>query len=250
MLRLIQETKAKKAAQETFARIVKDSLPTQGTRRIGFKGGNRDRELFSAGEGELWALISKTPEDTTIPRYWNAFGVFEPDRKMQLIAVEINVPSDANGWQVAGAFAEDEETGDIHLMHDAAVGGGRPGIGQQAFLLAANIRMVKVLCEDGRFRKAIPVGNMSDVGFVGRLARYVKKVADFKLGVSKGDLDTPEFRKRLEESESYDKEFSGTKSGRRGGTFAYETYHGEIVDMVVAEGTRRAGWTRKSTTPS
>ncbi|TGQ37832.1 MULTISPECIES: hypothetical protein [unclassified Mesorhizobium] len=235
MLRLIYETKAKKAAQETLAEIVKDSLPSQGTRRIGFKGGNRDRELFSAGEGELWASISKTPEDTTIPRYWNAFGIFEPERKMQLIAVEINVPSDTNGWQVAGAFAQDDETGDVHLMHDGAVGGGRPGIGQEAFLISANMRMVEVLCEDGRFRKAIPIGNMSDAGFVGRLARYVSKVADFKHAVSEGELEPAELQKRVEEAESYDKEFSGTKRGRRGGTFAYETYHGEIVDMVVAE---------------
>ncbi|TPN35193.1 hypothetical protein [Mesorhizobium sp. B1-1-6] len=238
MLRLIHEAKAKKAAQARLAQIMRDSLPSQGTRRIGFKGGNRDRELFSAGEGELWASISKTPEDTTISRYWNAFGIFEPERTMQLITVEINVPSETNGWQVAGAFAEDDETGDVHLMHDGAVGGGRPGIGQRAFLFSANIRMVKVLCQDGRVREAIPVGNMADAGFVGRLARYVSKVADFKRTVSAGELDPAELRKRVKDAESYDEEFSGTKRGRRGGTFAYETYHGEIVEMIVAE--RRA----------
>lgn len=217
MLRLVHEMKAKKAAQKMLAQIVKNSVPSQGAVNVGFRGGNVDREVFSYGEGELWASISRTPDNAEIAKFWNAFGIFA-ERPVQHITVEINVPAPSNSWQVAGAFAEDEETGDIYLMHDGAVGGGRKGIGKNAFLLWSRIGMVDVLCEDGRVREAIPVGNMADDDFVGRLSRFATKVADFKAAVKSGELSTPAFKKRIEEDDRYNREFSGTKRGSRART--------------------------------
>lgn len=67
MLRLMHEMKAKKAAQKMLAQIVKHSVPSRGPVNVGFRGGNVDREVFSHGEGELWASISRT-----MPRFRNS----------------------------------------------------------------------------------------------------------------------------------------------------------------------------------
>lgn len=53
MLHLVENTKDKKAAQSALERNLKSALDRQGTRKIGFPGGNVDQAVFSAGEGKL-----------------------------------------------------------------------------------------------------------------------------------------------------------------------------------------------------
>src|SRR5262245_55985938 len=128
MLALIQGSKRKKAAQAMLVRNLKTALTRQGTRNIGFPGGNFDQTIYSAGDGQLWVAFSG-PTDAAVPRYSNAFGIYKPDRPAQTITVEINIAIDSNTAQVAGFFAEDGDTGDVFLMHSGKIGGGRPGIG-------------------------------------------------------------------------------------------------------------------------
>src|SRR5690349_17564589 len=101
MLILIGETKRKTAAQGELERNLKGALERQGTHNIGFPGGNFDLPIYSAGEGKLWVAFGEPTEDAAVRRYWNAFGVYQPDRPAQSITVEINIPTDTNGGQVA-----------------------------------------------------------------------------------------------------------------------------------------------------
>lgn len=236
MLVLIPEAKRKAAQRELEHRLKRDLMP-QGKRNIGFPGGNVDLQIYSAGEGKLWVAFGGLNSD--VRRYWNAFGVYQPDRPAQSISVEINIPIDANGGRVAGFFAEDSETGDIFLMHSGRVGGGRPGIGKSAFLVWSRAKLIDVADGKGGVRPGIAVAELRDPDLVGRIWAFVQSVHSFKDRAATGALETPEFKQREEEFNRYSKEFSGKKRGSRGGAFEYVTYHGDIVQKLYEERTAR-----------
>ena len=237
MLRLVYKTKEKKRAQAVLKRALKATLEKQGTRNIGFPGGNVDQTIYSSGEGTLWVAFGVVSEPTT-PRYWNAFGVYRPDRPAQMITVEINIPTDSNSARVAGFFAEDTDTGEIYLMHSGKVGGGSPGIGKSAFLVQSKAKLVEVFDpEEGGVRNGIAVGRLDDHHLAERIWAFVSRVRIFKDKNAAGTLDTPDFKRRIDEFDSYSKEFSGKKKGRRGGEFEYVTYHGDIVQAICDERT-------------
>lgn len=231
-LRIVADARQKRVAQAELERRLKAVLNRQGTLNIGFPGGNVDQIVYSAGEGALWVAFGKPSQDTVVPRFWNAFGVFRPDRTAQTITVEINIPVDSNTAQVAGFFAEDVDTGTIFLMHSGKVGGGRPGIGKSAFLVWSKAKLVEVADEAGGMRSGIAIGQLDDPDLSGRIWRFVGNVQGFKVAAVAGSLETPEFRDRLEEFDRYSKEFSGKKRGVRGGPFEYVTYHGDIVQTL------------------
>ena len=232
MLALIQESRNKKAAQTTLVRNLRAALTRQGTRNIGFPGGNVDQTVYSAGEGRLWVAFGRPPKDAPGSRYWNAFGIYKPDRPSQTITVEINIAIDSNSARVAGFFAEDGDTGDTFLMHCGRVGGGRPGIGKSAFLVWSKAKLVDVVEKDGGTRSGIAVGKLDDRNLTDRIWTFVKNVQSFKDKAAVGRLDTPEFKRQVEEFDKYSKEFSGKKRGVRGGAFEYVTYHGDIVQKL------------------
>jgi hypothetical protein len=239
MLALVQDRRDKEAAQATLARNLKAALELQGTRNIGFPGGNFDQTLYSAGEGQLWASFSGPSAESAVPRYWNAFGIYQPDRPAQTITVEINIPTDSNTAQVAGFFAKDGNTSDTFLMHSGRVGGGRPGIGKSAFLVWSKAKLVEVAGNDGGIRSGIAVGKLDDPDIANRIWKFVKDVQNFKGQAAAGELETPEFKQRIEEFDRYSKEFSGRKQGARGGTFEYLTYHGDVVQKLYEDRTAR-----------
>lgn len=240
MLRLVEDTEEKVRAQARLEREVSDALENQGSRNIGFRGGNVDHTVYASGEGSLWVAFGVVSEDSAVPRFWNAFGVYHPDRPTQMITVEINIPTDTNSAQVAGFFATDSGTGDIYLMHSGKVGGGRPGIGKSAFLVWSKAKLVEVSTSEGSVRNGIVVARLGDEDLVERVWAFVTTVHDFKERVATGELDTPDFQRRIEEFDRYSKEFSGRKRGTRNGEFEYVTYHGDIVHAIQVERTAHA----------
>jgi len=235
MLALISETKRRKAAQAELERNLKGVLKLQGARTIGFPGGNVELPLYSAGKGRLWVAFGGLTDGAAVPRYWNAFGVYQPDQPAQSISVEINIPINSNSGQIAGFFAEDRETGDIFLIHSGRVGGGRPGIGKSAFLVWSKAKLIEVADESGSIRTGIAVGKLHDADLSDRIWTFARSVQSFKDRAATGALETPDFRQRVEEFDRYRKEFSGKKRGVRGSTFEYVTYHGDIVQKLYDE---------------
>jgi hypothetical protein len=235
MLKLIHETKRKRAAQSILEQRLKAALKRQGNWNVGFPGGNFDRDIYSAGEGKLWVAFSRPDRNAAVARYWNGFGVFGAKQPAQAITVEINIATNSNSGQVAGFFAEDPETGDIFLMHSGKVGGGHHGVGKLAFLVRSKSKLVEVVDDDGRTRTGIAVSKLSDPDLAGRIWAFVRSVHSFKDEVSSGILERPEFKNHVKEFEIYSKEFSGKKQGLRGGAFEYVTYHGDIVQALYDE---------------
>jgi hypothetical protein len=235
MLTLVESTADKKSAQRALERNLRSSLKRQGTHNIGHPGGNFDDEVYSNGAGTLWAALGKTFEENAITRYWNGFGVFDPDRRRQEIAVEINIPAESNTAQIAGFFARDTGTGDTFLLHSGKVGGGRPGIGKSAFLVHSKATLVDIDPGSKRHRLGVLIGKVNAPDLSSRIWRYVKQVQRFKDQAASGKLATAEFARQIAEFDRYSREFSGKKSGTRGGSFEYVTYHGDVVDALYDE---------------
>ncbi len=234
MLALIGETKRKKAVQRELERSLKRALGHQGTRNIGYPGGNVDLPIYSSGEGKLWVAF-RLAGDYAVPRYVNLFGVFHPNLPGQSITVEINVQIEGNGRQAAGFFAEDSETGDIFLMHSGKLGGRKSGIGKSEFLSWLKAKPIEVADEKGGSRMGIAVGRLGDADLIGRIWTFVQRVRSFKDQADAGALEALKFKKQVVEFDRYSKEFSGSKQGARGGPFEYVTYHGDVVHKLWNE---------------
>jgi hypothetical protein len=142
----------------------------------------------------LWAAFGGLTEDAAIERYWNAFGVYRPDRPAQTPIVEINILTQSNNANVAGFFAKDSETGDIFLMHSGKVGGGRPGIGKNAFLVSSKAKLIDILSTNRDAREGIAIGKLSAPDLADRIWTFVEKVQNFKDQADAGTLETDDFK--------------------------------------------------------
>jgi hypothetical protein len=232
---MITETKEKHAAQRLLERNLKQVLKGPETCSIGIRIGNTEQKMYSAGEGRLWVVFGGVNKDSTLHRYWNAFGIYQPGASSQSIAVEINITTEDNSRQVAGFFARDVESDKIFLMHTGKVGGGRKGIGKSAFLRYSKAKLVEV-CEDGgAIRDGIIVGELGHPNFARQVEAFVSRAQRFKDAAVRGDFETPEFERKIEEYDRYTQEFSGRKQGYRGGPFEYITCHGDIVQALYDE---------------
>jgi len=204
MLRLIEDREAKAAAQAELEARIRERLADQGVRNIGFPSGNTDEVVYAEGAGGLWAAFTPL-KAAAVPRQWNAFGLYDPSLHAQMITVEINVPTADNSARVAGFYARDPQTDRVYLMHDGSVGGGRPGVGRDAFLSWTRATTVDVVRSDGVVRSGVVVGAVEVDDFVPHLRRFVMRVRRFKAAVAAGALDTVEAADAIAEWEAFNR---------------------------------------------
>lgn len=238
MLILVEDSEDKKHAQNILEKSIKTSLKRLGKRNVGHPGGNADQTLYSNGEGHLWVAFGGLTENEPTVRYWNAFGIYDPNQTTQNISVEINISIESNAARVSGFFAQDTNTGDIFLMHTGKIGGGRKGIGKTAFLVWSKDNLVDVVDLSGNIRQGIVVGKIDQPDFTQRLEKFVKNVKKFKDWAVSEELESHEFQEKINEFDKYNKEFSGKKWGSRNDDFEYITYHGDIVQKLYEERTK------------
>lgn len=97
MLVLVEDAAEKRNAQKAMEMSITAHLARVGKRNIGFPSGNVDEVLYSNGNGTLWAAFSNA-SDASVPRRWNAFGVYEDSRPAQMITVEISPKRISRHW--------------------------------------------------------------------------------------------------------------------------------------------------------
>lgn len=234
MLEIVESETEKADVQRRFKTAIHAALPAQGSHKIGFPGPGETREhkIRSAGAESLYYAYSPPDDDVSIPRYWNSFGIFRPNAGVQQIVVEINIPSQFNDGRVAGFFARDPHDGKIYVMHDGGIGGGRKGIGKEAFLdyLGRNPEMV----HHGRtVRTGLRISAIDDPNLSALLWDFVKEVNAFKRAATRTFLEPSSGLPPKPASmkfENYFDEFWGRKQGdRRSKRIDYTSYHGLIV---------------------
>jgi hypothetical protein len=118
-------------------------------------------------------------------RYWCVFGLGWPEESQSLgLVCEINIPFKGINRRVAGVFARDE-TGRLALLHSGKVGGGRPGIGKEAFLeFYKDGRRVSVRWPDGQETRHLWLGWLDDPDLLRQIAAFVRLVERFKQQVA------------------------------------------------------------------
>lgn len=213
--------------QRSLVRAVRKHLPKRETLTIGHQGGSFLGEVhYSDG---LW--FSTHPiTDSPVPRHWNAFGLGKRERGAQIIVVEINPPIAGYTKQVSGLFARDDETGDYALLQRGRIGGGRKGIGKNAFADWSRVAWVKVSAPNGRVDEVILVARLNSPDIADQLLTFVGEVARFKEEITSGCLTrTPREPSRRK---GFDPEFHGKKKGHRSGTLEYKSFHGLVVNKL------------------
>jgi hypothetical protein len=126
----------------------------------------------------IWGVFEPKPPKSQGRRFWICFGLENPtDRPMLSITVETNPPHEGVDRRVAGAFLEDEQ-GQVYLAHSGKVGGGRKGVGPNAFL--SHYTQGERVFVPERGGQLIILGCVSGPDLAGGLAAYTREVARFK----------------------------------------------------------------------
>lgn len=229
-LTLLEGKTDKAAAQSLLNRLMRAAWNGREVRRVVWRPSSQDMDI--SHNGEYWFAsdaIGRAPEK---PRYWNPLGSYNETGNLQ-IAVEINIPISSNERRVSGFFAKDGETDDLYLMHDGGVGGGREGIGRDAFLAWSGEKPVPVYDSRGDVRFGIIVGPLKPHLIADHIARFAQKAAAFKQAVKDGSGPDAATIEELQRSyDDYYREFSGKKKGQRAREFEYISRHGDVVHAL------------------
>jgi hypothetical protein len=154
---------------------------------IGWQGGSRRHTAYWLPKLDIWAVLEASPpgiKKGPRHRFWNCFGLGNPAKqKMLTITVEINPPHEGQDRRVAGLFVRDM-AGRIYIGHTGRVGGGRAGIGQNAFRkYLGDDRWDEIQIRRGT-KAAVVLGPIDAPDFADQIAKFIHDVADFKEGIS------------------------------------------------------------------
>jgi hypothetical protein len=220
------------AAQKLLETTLKSQSDGKQKKTIGYPGGNMPGASVQTFDAWWFWSGRSSKEDSSASRNLNWFGRWTDERHSVDITVEINTAHAPDSARIGGFFARDATTGTVYLFHSGKVGGGKPGVGKQAFLAWSKLELNEVVTANGKSRSGIMVGPIDDRNASATMLRYVKSVAGFKEAVDKGVIDTPTFQKTLHEYGEYYKEWWGQVKARRARRLDYVSRHGEVVDAL------------------
>lgn len=187
---VVQPGKIKKC-QLLLSQILKKSLPHSGNFIIGFPGGSWNETIQY--NDDIWFHNYEIGAEEKSPRHWNGFGLVQElsNKKSNNIVVEINIPTNGINRKVSGFFAKNS-SGKIGLFHRGGLGGGRKGIGKQAFLNWSSYELTQTIT-DGINEKAILVGIIDSHDFTSRLHDFLLNIANFKQLATAGEINEATF---------------------------------------------------------
>ncbi len=162
-------------------------LPNSEQLTIGHPGGSFESRVYH-DTGFWFSAKVLSEEDADIPRYWNGFGLGKREGGHQIIVVEINPPLEGSTKRVSGLFGKDELTGTYFLLHRGRIGGGRKGVGKNAFQAWYRGVWVQVYDQDGTEDDVILVATLGSDGLMDQIRCFVQEVAKFKDEVTSGSL--------------------------------------------------------------
>lgn len=218
-------------AQSKLEKTLKRDFLGRAIKDIGYPGGRqRDAEVLTDGRYWFW---SKDHRGQTVqnPRRLNWFGRYSENTGTS-ISVEINVAYEGRNDRSAGFFGRDNETGIVYLLHSGRVGGGKKGVGKNAFCAWSGESLVEVFDSTGASRQGLIVMPVEGTGASKSAVRYVAMVDKFKRSVRNGEINTPAFRAKQKKFEDFYAEGRGRRKGKRASAIDYLSRHGEIVDAI------------------
>ena len=153
-------------------------------RTVTWRGGNEKRWLYWHEKENFWAVFGTSDSGG----YWFPYGTTDPKPKHKSVGItcEINPPEDGIDRRRAGVFLRD--TGSrIYLGHSGKIGGGRKGIGKNAFLAYYRGPQQDIEWPDGKRTSIIVVSKLSSPTFLSALADFLFAVERFKLNTESAE---------------------------------------------------------------
>jgi len=197
-------------------------------RKIGYHSGYVEHRVHWHSRHRFWCLFDPTYVET---RYWCCYGTADPeDQTMLSITVETNSPYEGVNRRIGGVFVRDDE-GRVYIAHSGKVGGGRPGIGKEAFweFYGGSDDVETVGWPDGRTSGVIVIGRIDSEHLPVHIARFVHEVARFKAAATSGK--TVLRRERLRRI--FAPEFEGSRRGYEpSGEIEARCDHGIVVNRL------------------
>jgi 5-methylcytosine-specific restriction enzyme A len=201
MLKAITKAVEIREAQKKFQGKLYASLPIrQGTYTVGFQGGNIDFDSSLRANSRFWYTHIEAKNEAT-PRYWNAFGlsdILNLNASIPIV-VEINIALIGVPRTIGGLFAVDTANNHTLLLHRGKVGGGKKGIGKEAFLAWCKTKPIPVThSASAAPHHAVVVADLASPNMVDQLASFIETVAKFKANVREEELSGLPTKKLLE----------------------------------------------------
>jgi len=231
MFALLEERDEIAKAQSELEDSMRQQFHLSRSRSIGYPSNTvYNAEIIT--DGRYWHRTADYKEPGTAnPRRLNWFGVYREPLDLE-ITVEVNVAYSGNNGNVAGFFARDTESGLVYLMHTGRVGGGRKGVGKDAFLSWAGLPIEQAVDLAGNERLGVIVMPVTGRAAALPALNYIRKIAEFKLAVRGGLTETEGFKRNQELFHAYYAEGRGRRRGARAGAIDYLSRHGDVVDAL------------------
>jgi hypothetical protein len=230
LLKLVVSENETTHCQRLLEHEVTRSLGSPKRVTIGYQGGSLENKVYFS-KGLWYSKLHLASSDVAIPRHWNAFGTEERKDRNQIIVVEINPPLKGRDARVQGAFGKNEIRNQYYLLHRGGFGGGRKGIGREAFQSWYRGAWTELSSDDGPPEEAILIGPLGVGGLMSPLRTFVHDVAAFKREASEGKLSRkPQYTREML---IFSPEPHGRRRGKRKSVFDYESYHGAVVNALA-----------------
>lgn len=172
----LPDAAAVEAAQRQLEHELSDASNWDGSCKLGSRGGNVDTTVYWLESGQFWyGYRHKDPK-----RWLNGFGATDPRKQKALhIGLWVN-PDRSDPTRGYGRFVRDD-SGAVYFAHNGRIGGGRPGIGQKAFLESLDDRYPRVIVAG---QSLVLIAQLGSETLVEDCARYVHAVNSFKAMVT------------------------------------------------------------------
>ncbi|HEY62849.1 MAG TPA: hypothetical protein G4N95_09400 [Anaerolineae bacterium] len=181
MLVIIKEKSEIIQNQQEFSNQLRRYLTKKIILKTGYQGNSFKIEAHT--DGDLWWHTEEISGQTSSRRYWNAFGLLSSENPYFIIT-EINIPINKIDRRVGGAFAQDNVNNSVIVLHRGTIGGGRKGIGKNAFLKWYKRNAPGDLCKvDEELQEPttmISVCSLSSENFLKDIYTFIKNVQNFK----------------------------------------------------------------------
>jgi hypothetical protein len=179
-------------------------------RWIGWQGGRGEFDTYWNSHEEFWWAAVESQEEQ---RHILFFGSDDPAGRMQHgIDVEVNPPKSGIDRRCAGLFVRDTE-GAVYLTHSGKVGGGRRGIGKNAFQSAYRGARETVSWPDGEETEVIVIGRIDSEQLQTHVSHFVWEVRRFKTSVSGGRESSTDQEQSSPPEPGFKPEFFGRRRG-------------------------------------
>lgn len=176
MLRVINNYEEIKKCQNELKNILKNKLKIETRNEIGFPSGSVIETVYSDLSNGIWCSMAEDLLDNT--RFWNPFGIGNPNEKMHITPiVEINIPAYLDR-RVGGVFLKDIEN-NIYLGHRGKIGGGKPGIGKNAFFEKYTGRIIDAI-DDSQMNSIAIISCIYDDNIIHNIKRFLLAVCKIK----------------------------------------------------------------------